>query len=46
MVIVEAPEKSGGFTTSGHAAEQGRTAFAVPGQIDSPAGSVSTLARV
>jgi predicted Rossmann fold nucleotide-binding protein DprA/Smf involved in DNA uptake len=46
MVIVKGPEKSGAFITAGHAAAQGRTAFAVPGQLDSPAGSASALARV
>ena len=37
MVIIEAHEKSGALVTAEHAAEQGRSVFAVPGPIDSSA---------
>jgi DNA processing protein len=45
VVIVEAGEKSGALITAEHAAEQGRTVFAVPGPIDSAtsAGSNSLI---
>src|SRR5215470_17645037 len=37
VVIVEAAERSGALITAGHAAEQGRPVFIVPGNMDSPA---------
>src|SRR5260370_42338517 len=46
VVIVEAAERSGALITAGHAGEQGRTVFAVPGAIDNPAsGGTNALIR-
>jgi len=35
VVIVEAPQRSGALSTAGHAAEQGREIFVVPGPVKS-----------
>jgi DNA processing protein len=37
VVIIEAAERSGALITASHAADQGRTVFAVPGPIDGDA---------
>ncbi|HEY8506545.1 MAG TPA: DNA-processing protein DprA, partial [Gemmataceae bacterium] len=42
VVVVESGERSGTLITVGHAAEQGREVFAVPGNVDSAA-SAGTL---
>lgn len=36
VIVVEGERKSGTLLTASHAAEQGRTVFAIPGQITSP----------
>lgn len=36
VLVVEGAKKSGTLLTAGHAADQGKTVFAVPGQITSP----------
>lgn len=45
VVLVEAAQQSGALITARHAAEQGKTVFAVPGPIDSDA-SAGTLALI
>jgi DNA processing protein len=36
VIVIEGAEKSGTLLTAAHAAEQGKTVFAIPGQITSP----------
>jgi DNA processing protein len=36
VIVIEGAEKSGTLLTANHAAEQGKTVFAIPGQITSP----------
>ncbi len=36
VIVIEGLEKSGTLLTASHAADQGRTVFAIPGQITSP----------
>ena len=43
VVIVEAAERSGALITARQAADQGRTVFAVPGLVDSPASAGTNL---
>jgi DNA processing protein len=46
VVVIEAAQRSGALITASHAAEQGRTVFAVPGPVDSAAsGGVNELLR-
>lgn len=33
IIVIEAPEKSGALSTAGHAAEQGKTVFVIPGPV-------------
>ncbi len=43
VVVVEGERKSGTLLTASHAAEQGRTVFAIPGQITSPMSQASSF---
>ena len=45
LIVVEAGEKSGALISATHATDQGKTVFAVPGNIDSPT-SVGTNALI
>lgn len=43
VLVIEGAEKSGTLLTAAHAAEQGKTVFAVPGQITTPQSFVPLL---
>jgi DNA processing protein len=43
VIVIEGAEKSGTLLTAAHAAEQGKTVFAVPGQITSPLSAAPLL---